>query len=359
MPPTITELKWSFLTGVVNEIRSPNQFLKRLLFSNHQTLPTEDIELSVLTGGRETAPFVRKNGEGIMVGGHGETFHTVTAPNIRIKRPFTPSNLLYNRRPGSAIFVNGGGGVSQSAAIQQHITRDLQRLADYVTNAEEWLCAQTLTGLVEYAVADQEVFTITFPKPSTHTITLLSARAWDNADATLPRPLQDIHAIKELMADEGLQPDIALCGQNAAYAILELAESGNLPAFKRDSGVSAGTITFVQQFNADGAIFLGEMAGVQFWQYSRTVTHNGVQTPMIRTDYVEFIHRGAAAERVLYYGAIPDMRAIAGGRLGQMERFSKSWEEEDPSAMMALLASRPLPVQRRMGASVSLKVTNI
>ena len=353
--PTITELKYSFLTPAINEMKSPNQFLKRLLFGNHVTLPTEDIELSVLTKARETAPFVRKNGEGIMVAGHGETFQTVTAPHIRIKRPFTPSELLYNRRPGTTIFTTGR---QSRSALRQHVNRDLQVMADLITNSEEWLCAQALQGVIQYQVADQEVFTITFPRPAGNDITLTAARSWDNADPSLPRPLQDVHTVKRILSDEvGLQPTDAICGINAANALLNLAESGNLPAFKTDSGVATGTITFVEQFNEDGAIFLGTMGGVRFWEYSRTVLHVGVSTSLIRDDYVEFVSRSAGAQRVLYYGAIPDMRAI-NGTLAQTERFSKSWEEEDPSAQIALAASRPLPVPRRPGAMVSMKVTN-
>jgi len=352
MPPTINERKWSWLTASINEMKSPNKFLKTLLYSNHVTLPVEDIELSVLNKSRETAPFVRKNGEAIMVAGHDETFQTVTAPNIRIKRPFTPSELLYNRRPGTTIFINGGG---QRAAIQQHINRDLQVMADLITNAEEWLCAQALQAVIEYSVADQEVFTITFPRPAGNNITLTGADLW--TAPTTATPLQDIHTVKRVMSDEvGLQPTDALCGLGAANALLAMAEGGNLPAFKTDSGISAGTVSFVEQFNEDGAMFLGTMGGVRFWEYSRTVLHNGVATPMIRDEYVEFVSVSPASQRVLYYAAIPDMRAI-NGNLFQGERFSKSWDVEDPSAMMVLSAARPLPVPRRPGATVSLKVT--
>jgi hypothetical protein len=355
---TITELKWAYLTGAINEMKRPNQFLRRLLYGGTEDpVPTEDIEMSVLVKGRETAPFVRKNGEAIMVAGHSETFQTVSATNIRIKRPFTPSELLYTRRPGTAIFV-GGPGDSQATAIQRHINRDLQLMADYITNAEEWLVAQTLQGVISYEVADQEVFQITFPRSVSSSITL--SIFWDNADPTLPRPLADLHAVKRVMSDNvGLQPTDCILGQEAADALLELAESGNLDAFKTDSGVRSGTITFLTQFDADGAIFLGEMGGIRFWEYSRTVTHNGSSVSLIRPKYAEFIvANSAAAERVMYYGAIPDMRAMADGRLGQMQRFAKSWEQQDPSVMMALAASRPLPVPRRPDASVSVKVVS-
>lgn len=348
--PTINQLKWSWLTGAINDIKSPNQFLKRLLFSNTMTLPTENIELSRLSRARETAPFVVKNGEAIMVGGHTESFQTIAAPNIRIKKPFTPSELLYNRRPETTIFLNSNPS-QQISALEQHILRDLQGMADMITNTEEWMCAQALTGTISYSVDGQDSFQITYPKPATNEID--ASADWGTSSS---RPLQDVHTVKKIFSDEvGIQPNIAICGATAAAHILEMAEAGHLPAFKTDSGVAAGTISFVEQFNDDGAIFLGTMGGVQFWEYSRTVEQNGSTQKLVDDKVIHFVSTSPASERVMYYASIPDMRAI-NGRLFQGERFSKSWEEEDPSAMIALTASRPLPVPRRPEAIVTLTV---
>lgn len=352
---TISQLKWSSLTPAINEIRTPNQFLTRLLYGNVQTLSTEDIELSVIHRGRKRAPFVRKNGEGVMITGHNETFQTVQAPNIRVKRPLTPSDLLFNRRPGTAIFPDFN---SQQAAIQAHINRDLAALETDIVNTEEWMVSQTLRGEIEYEVADGEVFTITYPRSNTHDTALIEAREWNNATLTNPRPLQDIHAIKRIASDGiGVVPTDAICGRNAADAILNLAETGNLTALKIDSGIASGQMTFVEQFRDDGAVFLGMLGGVRLWEYGRLDEASG--NALIRADYVEFVNANSAlADRVMYYGAIADMDALQGG-LWVGRRFSKSWTENDPSTQMVLAHSRPLPVPRRPDAQISLKVTNI
>lgn len=350
---TINELKWASLTATVNEIKSPNQFLKRLLWPNEDPKPTEDIEIGLISKGREIAPFVRKNGEGIMVAGYDETFQTVQPTNIRIKRPFTPSELLFGRRPGTVIFSPGAS--MQMSAIRRHIATDMQVMADYITNAEEYLCSMALQGTVTYEVADQDVFTITYPKPSAHNITL--SIFWDDADLSKPRPLKDIHSVKRLISDEvGLSVSDAICGTAAADALIELVESGNMKMLGLDGqSVAAGLFTFVTQFNNDGVIFLGSIGGVRFWEYGRTALLNGVATSMIRPKFIEFVAGSPAAQRVMYYGAIPDMAAFQ-GRQFQGRRFSKSWEQEDPSALMALTHSRPLPVPRRPGAMVSMQV---
>lgn len=349
---TINELKWATLTATVNEMKSPNQFLQRLLFPRTQTLPTEDIEIGQFDKGREIAPFVRKNGEGVMVTGHDEKFTTVSAANIRIKRPFTPSELLYGRRPGTVIFSPGAG--MQMSAIRQHIARDMQVMADYITNAEEYLISLALQGIITYQHDDHEVFQIDFNRLAANEIVLTGTDLWDVTTATI---LKDIHRVKRVLQDWGVQPTDAICGTLAADALLARVEDGTIKMLGLDgASVAAGDFTFQTQFNQDGVIFLGRLGGVRFWEYGRTATHpDGTTIDMIRPKLVEFISTQASSERVLYYGAIPDMGAFQ-GRLFQARRFSKSWEVEDPSARIALVHSRPLPVLRRPNTTVSLQV---
>lgn len=347
---TITELKWQTMTAAINEMKSPNQFLKKLLFSTHQPVSTEDIELSVLTKSRECAPFVRKNGEAVMVTGHGEKFQTVSAPNIRIKRPFTPSELLFQRRPGTVIFSPGAS--EQLTALQAHVARDLKVMADMVTNTEEWLCAMALRGTITYSVSDAEVFQITFPKPSGNNVTL--STFWNDATPANVQMEEDFKTAKRLIQDEvGLGVTDAIMGSEAATYFHRVIKSQNAGNF----GViyNPGKAALAEQYSDDGVIYLGNFCGVDCWEYSRSADLNGVSTPMIRAKYVEFVTRSTASERVLYYGAIPDMDALE-GRNFQGERFSKSWKQEDPSAWIALVQSRPLPVPRRPGSMVSMKV---
>jgi hypothetical protein len=350
---TINELKWATLTATVNEMKSPNRFLQRLLFPDQRTLPTEDIEIGVISKGREIAPFVRKNGEGIMVAGHDESYRTVTAPNIRIKRPFTPSELLYGRRPGTVIFSPGAS--YQMSAIRQHIARDMQVMADYITNAEEYLASMALQGIITYELADQDVFQIDFSRAAGNVITLTGADLWTADTAT---PLKDIHRVKRIMQDHGVQPTDAICGTTAADNLLARVEAGDVHMLGTDgASVAAGDFTFVSQFDNDGVIFLGRIGGVRFWEYGRTAVHPDGSTTvnMVRPKFVEFISRGAASQRVMYYAAIPDMATFR-GTLFQSRRFSKSWEVEDPSAMMSLIHTRPMPVLRRPDTTVSMQV---
>jgi hypothetical protein len=346
MAKSIDVLSWASLTASVNETKSPNSFLKTLLFGRSQTFPTEQVEIGLLTGDREAAPFVRRDGEAILVDGLGESFQTVSFPSIRIKRPMTPSELLFNRRPGSVIFPQRGAMLS---AIEQHIARDVQRMADLVTNAEEWLCAQALTGTISYSSADEAHFQITYPKPSGHTLN--SAATWATATSDLT---VDFLAAKRLIHDEhGLPTTHCLMSKEAAANFLKNTAIRSILDVRR---VEAGGIEMRRQFEATGALYLGSFMGIECWEYGRSVKVGGSSQDLIGAGKVHFVSATPEAENWMYYGAIPDMEAFE-GRLFQGERFSKSWMLQDPSVRMMLVHSRPLPVMRRPGSVVTMDTT--
>lgn len=340
-------LKWQSLTATVNETKSPNSFLKDLLFGQAETFPTETVEIGLLTGDRAIAPFVKKDGEAIAVAGLGETYQTVGFPNISIKRPMTASELLFNRRPGTVVLPSRG---QQLSAIEAHVARDAQRMSDLVSNAEEYLCALAIRGEISYTAADEANFKVTYPKPAGHTVN--SAVAWSSAATATPSV--DFLTAKRLINEEHDLPlTHAIMSQEAAANFLQIAEVKSLLDNRR---IEAGGLDLQRQFEASGAIYLGRFMGVECVEYSRAVNVAGASTDLLRAGYVEFVSAVPQAENRMYYGAIPDMEALE-GRLFQGERFSKSWLEHDPSQRIMVVKSRPLPVMRRPGSVVSMDTT--
>ena len=344
MTYTINELKWYALTSLINEIKGPQSFLKELLFSNFETLSTEVAELSYLVGDRVMAPFVKKNGEAIPVEGLGHAFATVEMPNIRIKRPLTPSELLFNRKPGTVIFPSSG---EQISAIEAHIGRDAQYMRDMITNAEEWMAAMAIRGTIEYSVDDEANFTVTFPKPDAHSSTL--SPLW----STTSNPEEDIMDSKRLISNEtGLSPTHMILGSNASKEFLKNAKILSLLDLRR---ANPGELSWKGNFTPQGAIFLGDWQGLQVWEYGRSLSVDGTSTELVRANYAEIVTASPQADNVTYYGAIPDMEALQ-GRKFQGKIFSKSWIEKDPSLYVMLAHSRPLCVPRRPGSMVSYEV---
>lgn len=338
-------LEWHSLTPMVNEMKSSRSFLRDMFFSDTETLTTENIVFPVLTGEREVAPFVSRNSEAIMAGGYGEKEYNVSAPNIRVKRPLEAADLIFRRHAGDVVFVDGG---DVKAAAEREVARQLMRLNQLVDNAEEYMCALAIRGTISYTSADEANFTITYPKPGGNNITLTDF--WDGVSAT---PLADLRMVKGVMHDEvSLNPTDAIMGADAADAFLA---SDEVRALLDQRNVNAGALNLSADYDAQGAMLLGTFGGIRWWSYPSSVSINGVSTDLIRPKYVEFLHRSPASEMKLYYAAISDLDALDAGLLAS-KRFSKSWRQPDPSVQQILLTSRPLPVLRRPGAVVSVKV---
>lgn len=340
-------LEWYTLTPMVNEMKSPRTFLRDMFFSDVQTLHTENIVFSVLEGGREAAPFVMRDSEAVMAGGYDEKEYTIGAPNIRLKRPLEAADLIFRRHAGDVVFADGSDVMS---AAEREIARQLMRLNDLVDNAEEYLCALALRGTISYTAADGANFTITYPKPVGNTITLTNF--WDGVSAT---PMRDVRDAKFQMHDEvSLNPTDCILGSEATDAFLAADEVRSLLDTR---AVNAGSLNLSADVDGMGAMFLGTFAGIRFWSYPSQVTVQGSAVDLVRAKYAEFIHRGPAAEMKLYYAAHSDLDALDAGLLAS-RRFSKSWRQQDPSVHQILVASRPLPVLRRPGAVVSMKVVS-
>jgi len=339
-------LEWYSLTDMVNEFKSPASYLVNTIFSNTRELATDNIVYRVQRKARKVAPFVEKCAEAVMSGGYSETEVTFTAPNIRIKRPLDACDLLFRRHAGDAIFADGS---TQSEAAAREVALQLQSLNDEVTNAEEWLAAQAIRGVITYSTPDEAAYTINMNKPAGNTFTV--GTFWGQVGAL---PLNDVRTARRVMHDEvSLNPMICVLGSAACDGLLADQSIRDLLDIRN---MSMGRLDLTQDISESGALPLGNLFGIDFWAYTREVEVNGVSEPLIRTDYAEFINTSPSAQHIMYYAGIPDLDANDQGGNIVGRRFSKSWRTPDPSQQQILVHSRPLPIMRRPGAVVSVKV---
>ena len=338
-------LEWYSLTDMVNEFKSPNSFLVNLVFNQTRILPTENIVYRIQRKGRKVAPFVEKGHESILSGGYSEEEVNFTAPNIRIRRPLEACDLLFRRHAGDVIFADGS---TQSEAAAREVALQLQALNDEVSNAEEWLASQAIQGTITYSTPDEASYTINMNKPAGNTIIL--GTFWDAGGA---KPLTDIQRARRVMHDEvNLNPMVAVLGSLAADVFLESAEIRALLDPRR---LDSGPMTITQDIQDNGGLFLGSFMGIDWFAYTRQVELAGVLVDLVRSKFVEFLNVSASAQHIMFYGGIADLDANEGGTIAT-KRFSKSWRLPDPSTQQILVASRPLPIMRRPGASVSMQI---
>jgi hypothetical protein len=137
-----------------------------------------------------------------------------------------------------------------------------------------------------------------------------------------------------------------------------MAENAKISSIKTDSGVIAGNLTLIEDFQANGMLFLGTLGGIPMFEYTGTylADNGGASTPFIRTDYVELLNTTAPETRPMNYGTIRDIEAILAG-LHITKRFATSDIDKDAGTYVAWLKSRPFPWLKRSDWNVSMKVT--
>lgn len=352
MVDTIDLLRYQSLTAAINNIQPSQSFLKQLLFSTERTLATETMEISTKIGKRKMAPFVRKGGEGIMIPGTSAEFATVEGPNIRVKMPFTPSELLWKRRPGVPIYASEN---EIDAAAKQHIADDLEYMSKQIENSEEWLCSQALLGTITYSRAEQEIFRITYPRDATLTWDVSGSAPWSTAASKASIQFKEVK--RRMNAVDGFTPTIALMPQDVADYFLALDEiRGSNSLLSNDRNLTAGEISLVEQYTQQGALYLGRFCGIACWEYSRTIEgDDGSTVSLLPAKKVQFVAQTPNNEFKTFYAAIPDASA-PNGLVTRTKRFAKSWVTEDPSVIWALSHTRPLPVPTRTNATMTLVV---
>jgi len=353
MPQLVPELNWQSLTETINDIKSPNTFLQQLLFRASNTHPTESLEIGKWLGARKMVPFVKKGAEAFPIDGVTTSFRSVEAPNIRVKIAFNPSPLLFGRTPGSRVFLRGGE--SQVSEVQRHIALDMQYMADQITNRIEWMCAQALTGVIDYSELDDleaEAFQFDYTRDAANDITLGAGSRWNESTADIAG---DVREAKRLVSEgPGFNVTDVICGKDAANAFLNNDEVRSIIDRRRPEDDTPQRLG--GDFRPDGAYFMGRIFGVDWWEYNRTVVdHGGTTHQLIGAKKAYFVAAAPGAGFSLEYGAIPDMDAFEGGLL-EAERFSKSWVQPDPSVVFALTHSRPFPLMRYPEAVVEYTV---
>lgn len=361
MPKDIV-LETRTLTGTTNLIKPRANLWQQLLWptSVWETLPTSTVELSYITGERESAPFVKNGASAILVGGDSESFAVVETPNIRIKRNLDPKYLAQTRHPGMSSFVQSGAEVLSGA--QRYVALQAQRLRERVDNTIEVMCAQLIQGKIAYHVDGGDSFEITLPRDAALDIDLITGKEWDNAVQTDVHIAEDFMLAKDLVAERlGLPVRKVVLGSKATTYFLRNAEV--LKFLENTRNLDVGRLSLENQFERSGAIRLGTFADLEVWSYARSVSYNGTTFKLVRDEYAEFISDDPSAENVMYFGAIMDLDAMGLGEGGdgggfQAPFFSKSWTERDPSIMQMLIHSRPLPWTRKANSRVSMKVTS-
>lgn len=344
------------MTEVINDRNKPQLPLTALLFGRgvkRKNLTTESVQLDRLVGSYEMAKFVRKDGKPVSVSRKNFNSTTVETPCMKLKMPVTFSDYLYQRMPGQSDL--GARGEQVRKAVLSQISEDMDAMLFATQYRVEWMISQLLQGGLTYSNEDTgAVFELALAKPAGNTFTV--GTLWTVETAT---PLEDINTVKRIVSidQKGPAPRMALCGKNAASALRLRLEKGWVQVIKTDSGITAGNASLKEQYNDLGMLYIATIGDVEFWEVASELDDDGVVTPGIRDDYIEFIPTGSRAlkDRVMHYGRHNSITALENG-VDVSAMWARTFLDKDADAYVSEIQSRPLPWWRHPQWYVSMKV---
>lgn len=315
----------------VEQMPSARRFLLNTFFNGGSpvTFATKTVDIDIIKGKRNMAPFVHPRLPGSLSLRDGYTTTSYMPPYIQPKRE-TTAELVLKRAAGDNPFSSR----TPLERAGQLLGKDLRDLDDEITRREEWMCAQALTTGKVRVIGEGVDDTIDFLMANDHRITLGSGQ-WGGDDSD---PIGNLRSWKRKIAkDSGRTANtVAMSGE----ALDAFQSNATVMKQLNTRRVDMGLIT--PEDLPDGVTYLGYLndPGVDLYGYDEWyLDDDDDEQPMIPAGGL--ILGSTSTRNAMLYGAIQDLAAIESG-LVEAARFPKSWVTEEPSARWLKLQSAAL-----------------
>jgi hypothetical protein len=323
--PEISLLKQNLLTGLIEKYVAPPENVGRNMFKK-KGHPFTEAKWDVIKGSRERSQPTLPNREAKIVAQLGIGQKTAAFIYVREKKAFEPTTIRWLREPGEMARANA------EAAVRRE-TKDLNQRLERL---EESYCWEALAGQITVNEVDVKA-TISMGFGATHKPTV--STAWSDAGADI---IGDVYAWKKLIRkDTGyVATDLYLPGDTMEYVYKNTAIKGLFSEKHKWQYLQTSVIEGLLGLNWH--VFDGG--------YEEPA---GTFKPYINADYAIMMSKGGNPFQIL-----EGLSADHDAPKNHTGKFSKSWEEKDPSARFFLIEYNFLPVVMRPDNVVYAKVLN-
>jgi hypothetical protein len=320
--PDISLLEPMVLLGVVEKLPTPQNNILQNTTPKRQS-PTQTFTWDIIRGSRMMAKPNVPNSEAHIVGRLGREQATASLLYVREKKVFEPTTLMWLRQVGT---LNG----LQNA--EREVARELLDLNQRIDAFVEYTLWKALGGSLVLDFPDVQA-TVDYKMPSDHKVT--AGTSW--ATATPVQIVDMVTAWKKLVLNHGK------VAANKAYAtqatldriVHSFVANGSTPGYllsdmMRDQYYSTGTIPG----------FLG-----MNWTAVEHVYEDdqGTEIGYLADDTLLLGNFDANRPIELVEGPTADFSAPQ----GFIGRYTKSWQEPDPSGRQVLIEYNFLPIVTR------------
>ena len=328
------------LTGAINSLITPAQFLLNRFFTIEQTEQSEEIHFDVIDKTRRLAPFVSPVVAGQVVETQGFTTKTFKPAYIKDKRVFDANRPL-KRSAGEQIT----GSLSPEQRIGRVLNQELTDQREMVDRRLEVMAAEAMrTGAVTVSGDLYPTQNVNFGRNASLSVTLAGAARWDQAGIN---PLDDLQDWSQtaLQISGAMLRDVVMTVDVWKVFRKHADVKEQLDRFRGNS-----TLVTDAQI-AEGGVFMGIVDGLNIFVYSGWYLDDaGVEQPILPAATV--LMSGTQLEGVRAFGAVRDEEA----GYQAIPYYAKSWVEKDPSVRYLLGQSAPLIVATRVNASFAATV---
>ncbi len=332
----------NYLTGVVNSLQSPPQFLLNSFFPTIYTETSEEIHFDREKDVMKLAPFVAPVVEGKIMTHEGYTTDTFKPAYIKPKTPVDPQRAL-KRYIGEKLT----GSMSPSERVRRIGLDILSEHLNMIQRRLEWMASSVLrTGQVSISGEKYETRVVNFNRDNTLTVGLSSPNRWNDSGVN---PLANLKTwAQRVLQLSGSWPHDIIMDVKAFNLFSENDfVKERLTLYKRAQEMptlaAAAPLT-------NGGVFMGTIDGFNIWQYNgQYADDSGVIQQLMPDNTVLMVGQ---LEGRQHYGAIQDLDA----GVQALQYFTKSWATEDPSTRWILTQSAPLLVPYRPNASLCATV---
>lgn len=203
----------------VKVIPTNESFLLDTFCGPSQTFPTKTIDIDFVKGKKKMAPFVAKYKNGIQMERNVVSTKNYEPAKIQPQRPLTVETL--EQRLAGEMLYSGKTPAQRAAEL---LAEDLRELKDFVDRRLEWMIAQSLFSgkYTVNAYKDKDNYeTDEFEFGHTLQTSLTSTKQWTEANAETSKPIDDLQAMAESIANgSGRYPTIVIMGSKALDGFL-------------------------------------------------------------------------------------------------------------------------------------------
>lgn len=345
------------LAGLLECVRAETSFFCDVLFRDTLTFDTETIQWDRVYEDDTMAPFVCPCVQAPNIGGGRSWDSVLFAPAyVKYKTTINCCEAL-PRGPGEACW----GDLTAKERFEAHVARELARHDKALTLREEWMAAKAIVD-GHYTVEGEQykAAKVDFKRESCLTWSLKGDQVWGKGSCDALGSLQSAY-------------DKVFCESNAQITDVLMSPATCLK-FKQSDDVKTDCCTGSNPFldtsgaladltprtdmNVAGARVEFIIGGVRFWCVNayHTVCHaDGSKT---KENYIPdgkviglALGQDCGIQPIKLYGAIQDCGSLVAER-----RYTKTWEQPDPSAFFIMTQSAPLPVLLNPNASFCMTV---